>query len=260
MEGAAPPLRATGHALGKFSKGSSSVAATAPLDSRRMRCLRHTTTAALVTLALHVTPAYAGDLVAGVRVANAVYPGVPQRCGTVKIDYGTLSPPNDTNGAIAEANEAECMVRIRPGIVTTYSDAQVCSLLTHEWGHLAGRTFFDNVGDPYHSLNPADNMYGSRLVHHRACGESDDVKAAREAREARARIAAEDAATVREDRRAEIVDRLSELTHRLRAAKAGKRRAHGARRDRYARRIKRLRARITRLRAEYRSLRVAPLL
>jgi hypothetical protein len=222
-----------------------------------MRCLRHITTAVLLGLTLVAAPASAGDLAAAVRVANAVYPEVPQRCGTVRIEYGPLTPPNDTNGMRAEAHEEECMVRIRPGVVENVSDAYVCSLLTHEWGHLAGRRFPENSSDPYHSLDPADNMYGGPLVHHPACGESDEARAARRAREAQARIAA---IADRDLRRADIRDELSVLKKRLRAAKAAKRRARGAKRAHYARGIRRLRLKINRVRAEYRSLASTPVL
>lgn len=225
-----------------------------------MRCLRRTTTAALLGLALSATPAYAGDLAAAVRVANAVYPGVPQRCGTVNIEHGRLDPENEANHAIAEAREDECLVILRPGIADSYSDPQLCSLLTHEWGHLAGRRFPENPSDPHHSPSPADHMYGPWLVHHPACGESHDARAARQTREANARLAERNAAERRETRQVAIMDRLEELKDRLRAAKAAMRHVHGARRVRYEKRIKRLRARIRSLRAEYRSLASRPLL
>lgn len=212
-----------------------------------MRCLRHITTAALLGLALTAAPAHAGDLAAAVRVANAVYPEVPQRCGAVRIEYGTLTPPNDTNGMWAEAHEEQCMVRIKPGVAESLSDARVCSLMAHEWGHLAGRRFPENTSDPYHSLDPTDTMHG-RLVHHPACGESDEARATRRTREAQARITAP---PDRNLRRADIRDEISQLKRQFRAAK---RRAHGARRGRYARRLPRLRVKINRLRAEYRSL------
>lgn len=216
-------------------------------------------TVALLAIGLGATPAHAGDLTAGMRVANAVYPAVSQRCGTVTVEHGVLNPPNDTNGAIAEAYESDCGVRIKPGIAAAYSDSMLCSLLTHEWGHLASRRFPENASDPYHSLNPADNMYGPALVHHPACGESDDARTTRQAREDAATIAAEKAETGRADRRGEIKDELSELKQQLRAARAARRRADGARRARYARRIRGLRVRIRRLRAEYRSLQTVPI-
>lgn len=197
------------------------------------------------------------DLAAAIRVANAVYPGAPRRCGTVKIEYGRLSPPNDTSGAVAEAHESECMVRIVPGITASYGYSRLCSLLTHEWGHLAGRRFPENASDPAHSSDPNNNMYGGWLVHHPACGEPDD---AREARQAREQSAAAAAAERRDLRRSDIKDRLSELRDELRAAKAAKRRARGARRVHHARRIRRVRGQMRRLRAEYRSLTTAPVL
>lgn len=220
-----------------------------------MRCLRHATTVAFLGLLLGAAPAHAGDLAAAVRVANAVYPGVPQRCGTVTIEHTTLAPPNDTNGSVAEAYEADCRVRIKPGIATTFTNAELCSLVTHEWGHLAGRWFPENRDDPSHSPDPADNMYGPHLVHHPACGESD---AARRAREASARNAAQDAATTRETRLEQIRDRLEVLKDRLRAAKAAKRRSRGVKRARHARRVRQLRIQMKRLRAEYRALTTQP--
>lgn len=197
------------------------------------------------------------ELAAAIRVANAVYPGVRQRCGTVKIEYGRLSPPNDTSGAVAEAYEPECAVRIVPEIAATYSEAKLCSLLTHEWGHLAGRRFPENASDPHHSPNPHDNMYGRWLVHHPACGESDDARTVRQARE---RGAAAAAAESRDLRRSDIKDQLSELRTEVRAARAAKRRTRGARRARYSRRIRRLRLRIRLLRAEHRALAATPVL
>lgn len=222
-----------------------------------MRCLRRTTTAALLGLALTATPAYAGDLAAAIRVANAVYPGVPQRCGTVKVEYGTLMAENEADGAIAEAHESECRVVIKPGIADSYSDARLCSLLTHEWGHLAGQRFPENASDPYHSPSPSHHMYGPSLVHHPACGDPDVAMAAREPH---ARTPAQNAAATRDLRLGEIGDRLGELKDQLRALRAAKRRADGARRARYEKRIRRLRAQIRTLRAEYRSLASAPLL
>lgn len=225
-----------------------------------MRCLRRTATALLLGLALGAAPASAGDVNAAIRVANAVYPSVPQRCGAVTIEYGALSEPNQGTGAIAEAFEDECRVRILPEIASGYSDARVCSLLTHEWGHLAGRRFPENAADPGHSANPADNMYGGHLVHHPACGESDEAAAGRRAGEARARTAAEAAASRRETRLEEIRHRLGELKDQLDTLKAARRRAKGAKQSRYSRRIRRVRVQIRRLRAEYRSLVSSPLL
>ena len=199
---------------------------------------------------------HAGDVGAAMRIADSVYPSVKQRCGTVAIEYGTLSPPNDTNGSIAETSGFECTVRIRPDIVPAYSDAWVCSLLTHEWGHLAGRRFPDNPADPAHSPNPADNMYGPRLVHHPACGEPDDARATRESAAA-ARL--RDAEVHREVLRADLADRLVDLRYALRRAKAAKRRSRGAARERYTRLIKRLRRQVRRLSARYRSLLSPPI-
>lgn len=208
--------------------------------------------AAIAAVPAAAAQAQAGaELAAAISVANAVYPGVPQRCGTVKIEYGPLSPPNDTSGAVAEAYEPECTVRIVPGIAATYSDAKLCSLLTHEWGHLAARRFPENASDPHHSPNPHDNMWGRWLVHHPACGESDDVRAARQARERGAAVAA---AESRDLRRSDIKDELTQLTAEVRAPRAAKGRARGARRARYSRRIRRLRLRIRLLRAEHRAL------
>jgi hypothetical protein len=162
---------------------------------------------------------------------------------------GPLSSRNDYPGAIAEAFEW-CTVRVKPGILTSFSDAEVCSLLTHEWGHLAGRRFPGNTADPSHSPDSNDNMYGPFLVHHPACGESDQARALRQARAA---WAMEHRLADLAERREVIAEQLSGLKDRLRATKVAKRRAHGAKRARYARRIKRLRVRIAHLRAEYRS-------
>lgn len=218
------------------------------------------TAAAVLALGLSASPAHAGDLTAAIQVANAVYPSVPQRCGAVELEDGPLTAENEANGAMAEAREPECLVVIKPGIVTSFSDARLCSLLTHEWGHLAGRRFPENASDPRHSSDPADNMYGPALVHHPACGESDDARTARRAHEHAMRIAQQGSAASRDQRRANIEDELGELKDKLRAAKAAKRRSNGARRARREKRIKRLQARIRNLRAEYRALAPAPLL
>lgn len=118
-----------------------------------MRSLRHATTATLLGLAVTAAPSHAGDLADGSRVANAVYPQVPQRCGTVRIEYGRITPPNDTSPAIAEAPEYACQVRIKPGIVEACSDAPGLLTADPRVGPPRRPALPGNTADPYHSLD-----------------------------------------------------------------------------------------------------------
>lgn len=176
----------------------------------------------------------AGDLNAAMRVANTLFPSVTQRCGAVKIEIGLLSALNA--GASAESYFLSCRVRYAPNTIPTATNAQLCSLTVHEWGHLAGLE---------HSPDP-NNFMHERVPHNPACGPSDVELRARQALEGQ-----------RAQRREAIKEKLSDLRADLRATRKAHGRARGARRARLARRTKRLRTRIKRLQAEYRSLRVA---
>lgn len=189
----------------------------------------------LALLALAATapqPARAApDLGAAVRTAKSVFPSVTQRCGTVGIEFGLLSALNV--GASAESYFFSCRVRIAPRTMATASNAQMCSLMVHEWGHLAG---LEHSPDPNHFMN-------ERVSHNPVCGLSDE--------QARARLALESSRAVR---REAITDKLSDLRSALRATRKAKRRARGTKRVRLANRAKRIEKRIRRLKAELRSL------
>ena len=188
----------------------------------------------LTAIAAAIAPAQAQavpDLNAAIRTANAVFPAVAQRCGNVGIEVGALSALNAA--ASAESYFFSCRVRIAPGTLTTASNAQLCSLMVHEWGHLAG---LEHSADAGHFMN-------ARVPHNRACGASDE--------ELRARQAVEVGRTLR---REEIGEALAELRGALRATHRARRRARGAKRARLARKAKKLEKRIVRLRGDLRSL------
>jgi hypothetical protein len=197
------------------------------------RGLRSSLLLALVAIAASApAPAHAAvDLGAAVRTAKSVFPSVTQRCGVVGVEIGPLSVLNA--GASAESYFSSCRVRIAPRTMTSASNAQMCSLMVHEWGHLAG---LEHASDPNHFMH-------ERVPHNPVCGLSDE--------EARARLALESS---RELRRDAITEKLSELRDALRSTRKAQRRARGKRRARLASRAKRLEKRIKRLKAELRSL------
>ncbi|HEV2723190.1 MAG TPA: matrixin family metalloprotease, partial [Thermoleophilaceae bacterium] len=168
---------------------------------------------------------------AAVRTAKGVFPTVTQRCGLVGIEIGPLSLLN--LGASAESYRIGCRVRIAPQTMTTATQTQLCSLMVHEWGHLAGLE---------HSPDP-DNFMNERVPHNRVCGLSDE--------EARAQQVLEGDRALR---RESIKEKVSELRGALRAPHRARRRARGAKRARLARRGKLLERRIKRLGTELRSL------
>lgn len=188
---------------------------------------------ALVALAASApAPANAAaDLGAAVRTATSVFPSVTQRCGGVGIEIGPLSVLNA--GASAESYFLSCRVRIAPSTMASASNAQMCSLMVHEWGHLAG---LEHSPDPNHFMH-------ERVPHNPVCGPSDE--------EARARLALESSRALRRDA---ITEKLSELRTALRSTRKAQRRAHGKKRARLASRAKRLERRIRRLKAELRAL------
>lgn len=176
-------------------------------------------------------PAHAAvDLDAAVRTARGVFPQVTQRCGLVGIEIGPLSALNP--GASAESYHSLCRVRIAPNTMSTATQAQTCSLMVHEWGHLAG---LEHSSDPNSFMHP-------RVAHNPICGPSDEELRAQQL-----------AATARALRVDEIRRRISDLRGSLRATGKARRRARGAKRARLASKAKRLEKRIKRLRAELRS-------
>ena len=184
-----------------------------------------------MTAAAPAPAAAAVDLEAATRVAKGVFPSVAQRCGAVRIEIGLLSALNAS--ASAESYFYGCRVRIAPVTMTTASSAQMCSLMVHEWGHLAGLE---------HSPDP-DNFMNERVPHNRVCGLSDE--------EARAQQVLEGDRALR---RESIKEKLAELRGARRATHRARRRARGAKRARLARRGKLLERRIKRLGTELRSL------
>jgi hypothetical protein len=199
---------------------------------RRRRLCRALLPALAAIAAIAPAPANAAvDVGAAVRTAKSVFPSVTQRCGAVGIEIGPLSALNA--GASAESYFFSCRVRIAPRTMTSASNAQMCSLMVHEWGHLAGLE---------HSSNPNHFMH-ERVPHNPVCGPSDE--------EARARLALETSRALRRDA---IADKLSELRDALRSTRKAQRRARGKKRARLARRAKGLEKRIKRLKAELRSL------
>lgn len=207
------------------------MASSQPTRSTRRGALRLSLLAALLALAAAApAPAQAAvDLNAAVATAKTVFPGVTQRCGNVGIEIGPLR----ISGASAESYFSSCRVRIAPATMTSATQAQMCSLMVHEWGHLAG---LDHTDDPNHFMN-------ARVPHNPVCGPSDDELRARQALDAGKAL-----------RRDAIGDKLSDLRDALRATRKAQRRARGAKRARLARRAKSLELRIKRLRAELRSL------
>ena len=181
--------------------------------------------------AMAPTPAVAADLNAAIGTAKSVFPSVTQRCGEVAIEVAPLSATNA--GASAESYFYSCRVRIAPTTLTTASNAQLCSLMVHEWGHLAGLE---------HSPDPS-NFMNERVPLNPICGPSGQQATAPQALESSRAL-----------RRDAVVEKLSGLRGALRATRKAHRRARGAKRARLARRAQQLEKRIRRLRAELRSL------
>lgn len=202
----------------------------------RRRRLRGLALSLLLTLAAvaAVAPAPARaalDLNAAVRTAKAVFPAVTQRCGLVGIEIGPLSLLN--LGASAESFRIGCRVRVAPQTMTAATQAQLCSLMVHEWGHLAG---LEHSPDPNNFMSPL-------VPHNQVCGPSDQELRAQDL-----------AAGVRAARAEEVREKIADLRGSLRATRRAQRRARAAKRARLARKAKRLEKRIRRLRVELRSL------
>jgi hypothetical protein len=147
----------------------------------------------------------------------------------VQIEVGVLSALNAHSSA--ESYYSACRVRIAPETMNTVSDVQLCSLMVHEWGHLAG---LDDSTDPNSVMYP-------RVRPNPVCGGSstspDQV-----------------AENARQERRETIADSLVGLRKDLRKTRTAQRRARGAKKARLARKVKRLEKRIRRLRAELKRL------
>ena len=199
---------------------------------RRGRSLRLSLVLAFAALlAMAPAPAQAAlDLNAAVNTARGVFPSVTQRCGLVGIAVAQLSALN--GGASAESYYASCRVRIAPATMQTATQAQLCSLMVHEWGHLAG---LEHSADPNHFMSP-------RVPHNPVCGPSDE--------ELRNRQLAESSRAQRAD---QIREKIADLRDDLRATRKAQRRSRGAKRVRMAKKAKRIEKRIQRLRAELRS-------
>lgn len=201
--------------------------------TRRGRSLRLAILPALAAVAaMAPAPAHAAlDLNAATNTAKGVFPQVNLRCGLVGIEIGPLSAFN--SGASAESYYSSCRVRIAPTTMQTATQAQICSLMVHEWGHLAG---LEHSSDPNHFMS-------ARVPHNPVCGPSDE--------ELQRRQLAEGDRLLRIDR---IRDKIADLREDLRATRKAQRRARGAKRARLAKKAKRLEKRIKRLRAQLRAL------
>ena len=174
--------------------------------------------------------AAAPDLNRAVSVATSVFPQVTQRCGSVSVEIGTLT----LTGASAESYYYSCRVRIAPATMTTASNTQLCSLMVHEWGHLAG---LDHSSDPSNFMNPT-------VPHNPVCGPPDGAP-----------VSAGTQKAVRQDA---IKQKLADLRDALRQTRRAQRRARGAKRARLTRKAKQIERRIRRLKAELGVLNATP--
>lgn len=183
-------------------------------------------------LAMAPAPAQAAlDVNAAVNTAKGLFPSVTQRCGPVGIAVAPLSALN--LGASAESYYASCRITIAPATMQTATQAQLCSLMVHEWGHLAG---LEHSADPNHFMS-------ARLPHNPVCGPSDE--------ELRSRQFAESGRALRAD---QIREKIADLRDDLRTTRKAQRRSRGGKRARLAKKAKRIEKRIKRLRAELSSL------
>jgi len=67
-----------------------------------------------------------------------------------------LAPPLQPDG-LASTVRASCRITLSDQASWPWS--QLCPVLVHEYGHLAGYRDPLNAGDPYHSHDPDDIMY-----------------------------------------------------------------------------------------------------
>jgi hypothetical protein len=173
--------------------------------------------------------AAAPDLAAATRTAERVWPSVPLRCHLVGLEVSLLSLLN--LDASAEAYYSSCRVRIAPEIMRSASDLELCSLMVHEYGHLAG------LPD---STDPNSVMY-PKVGPNANCESSGPSPA-------------DTAENALQTRREKIADTLVRLRERLRDAKRARDHAHGARRTRLTKKVKRLESRVNRLKRELKNL------
>lgn len=170
--------------------------------------------------AIATAPAAAGDLPRATGIAKSVY---PPPCRLI-VQLGLPATP----GANAEAYRTSCTIRVRPDVASGFTDAELCALMVHEAGHIAGVP---------HSLDPRSTMYAyepTNLAYsgpppHPACGPTDAEL------DARASARAELRAARAELRRYRRCARSSHPRRRRRCARA----ARSTRRD-----IRRIRARL----------------
>lgn len=92
------------------------------------------------------------------------------------IQIGALTNPPP---ALAEAPwngcvdiQRGCYVRLDPAFVRKATWDDICSVMTHEYGHLSGWLVPGGPDGGQHSADPKSNMYAEE-VHHPACGLSD---------------------------------------------------------------------------------------
>jgi hypothetical protein len=147
----------------------------------------------------------------------------------VQVEIGLLSALNAHSSA--ESYYSACRVRIAPETMRAVSDVQLCSLMVHEYGHLAG---LEDSPDPNSVMYP-------RVGINPVCGSAS----------ASPDQAAENA---RQERRETIADALVGLRKDLRQTRKARARARGAKRARLTRKVKRLEKRIRRLKAELKQL------
>jgi hypothetical protein len=184
----------------------------------------------LLALAIFAGPAAAApDVNAAIRTAQSVFPAVTQRCGVVNLEIGVLSAVNAD--ASAETYFSSCRVRLAPTTLSSVSDEQLCSLMIHEFGHLAG---LDDSPDPNSVMYP-------RVGINPTCVRTPSS-------------AALEAENARQMRRETVKDTLTDLRDDLRAARKARRHARGAKHARLNRKVKHLEKRIRRLKAELKRL------
>jgi hypothetical protein len=111
--------------------------------------MRTTLIAAIITLAFAGTAHADARLDAAIDRAYTAFPQVAENCpdgvtikigGMTNVDYG------------AEA-WWPCEVRLNP-VWMEFGRAGICSLMIHEWGHLAGRGHSDDPADVMHPSAP----------------------------------------------------------------------------------------------------------
>ena len=118
------------------------------------------TLVALVLAALAPAPARAADDVSavglqrGAAVALALYGPVCGSSALPAVDWAVPDGASDTSGenaALAWSDFADCAVALNPQWRGTpfWTDASdVCSVVVHEWGHLAGLPHSDDPASP----------------------------------------------------------------------------------------------------------------